>query len=338
MLALPDGLPPGRFLSRDPVPVWVSDEFPQDIERLWPHLLSEQRALGLVPLLCWPAAMGRPLSPDHADAVRLEEVLAADFVEYRRRRLPFWTNPTPAPVLDGAEPWPHDRWPPFEQWPGLTPAMPVTSAGPTPEAAASSLLAGLIETCEFGLDECRLVLVPAHRSSDALALIGWSAEAPLPLLCALLRSWEDRFGAQVVAAFASELHVSVARPLVEPEHAVSSLWSMCCRPRTTSSMTRPHRSPSTRRTSWGGLPGRSGGTRHDGRAASLVGSDVPLTDAQWARIERPPQNPPRPGRRGNGLGTGRGGVGEQARHTPLIPPPPRTPRTRTRRGMGRARQ
>ncbi|MFE4960796.1 DUF4253 domain-containing protein [Streptomyces sp. NPDC056653] len=52
-----------------------------------------------------------------------------------------------------------------------------------------------------------------------MALIGWSAGAPLPLLCALLRSWEDRFGAQVVAAFGSELHVSVARPLVEAEHA-----------------------------------------------------------------------------------------------------------------------
>lgn len=219
MFILPDGLPPGRFLSRDPVPVWISDEFPQDIEGLWPRLLSEQRARGLVPLLCWPAAMGRPLSPDHADAVRLEEVLAADFIEYRRRRLPFWTDPTPAPVPEGVEPWPHDPGPPFEQWPGLTPAMPVTSAGPTPEEAASSLLAGLIETCEFGLDECCLVLVPAHRSSDALALIGWSAEAPLPLLCALLRSWEDRFGAQVVAVFGSELHVSVARPLVEAEHA-----------------------------------------------------------------------------------------------------------------------
>ncbi|MFE4960797.1 transposase [Streptomyces sp. NPDC056653] len=61
-------------------------------------------------------------------------------------------------------------------------------------------------------------------------------------------------------------------------------------------MTRPRRSPSTRRTSWGGLPGRSGGTRHDGRAASLVGSDVPLTDAQWARIE--PLLPDRTPRRG----------------------------------------
>ncbi|MGW2402958.1 hypothetical protein ACWCXK_00270 [Streptomyces sp. NPDC001739] len=133
--------------------------------------------------------MGRPLSLDHVEAVRLEEVLATDFAEYRRRRLPFWTDyPTPAPVPEGIEPWPHDPGPPFEQWPGLAPQMPLTSEGPTPQETAASLLARLIETGRFGLDECRLVLVPAQRSSDALALIGWSAEAPLPLLCALLRS------------------------------------------------------------------------------------------------------------------------------------------------------
>ncbi|MFB7225724.1 DUF4253 domain-containing protein [Streptomyces sp. NPDC056227] len=163
--------------------------------------------------------MGKPLSLDHADAVRLDEVLAAGFAEYRRSRLPFWTDPTPAPVPEGIEPWPHDPGPPFEQWPGLASEMPLASEGPTPEEAASNLLAGLIETGQFGLDECRLVLVPAHRSSDALALIGWSAKAPLPLLCALLRSWEERFGAQVVAVFGNELHVSVPRPPVEAEHA-----------------------------------------------------------------------------------------------------------------------
>ncbi|WP_030557041.1 DUF4253 domain-containing protein [Streptomyces exfoliatus] len=217
--ALPDGLPPGRFLSSGPARVWVSDEFPQDVEHLWPRLLSEQQAGGLVPLLCWPDAMERPLGLDRVDAVRLEEVLATDFAEYRRRRLPFWMDPTPAPVPEGIEPWPHDPGPPFEQWPGLAPQMPATSADPTPEEATASLLAWLIETGQFGLDECRLVLVPARRGSDALALIGWSAQAPLPLLFALLRSWEDRFGAQVVAVFGSELHVSVARPPAEAEHA-----------------------------------------------------------------------------------------------------------------------
>ncbi|MFV0131765.1 hypothetical protein ACLGIH_00470 [Streptomyces sp. HMX87] len=113
--ALPDGLPPGRFLSSGPARVWVSDESPHDIERLWPRLLSEQTACGLVPLMCWPDAMGRPVGLADVDAVRMEEVLATHFAEYRRRRLPFRVDPTPAPVPEGVEPWPHDPGPPFEQ-------------------------------------------------------------------------------------------------------------------------------------------------------------------------------------------------------------------------------
>ncbi|MDX3752349.1 DUF4253 domain-containing protein [Streptomyces sp. AK08-02] len=217
MFALPDGLPVGRFLPRDSVHAWVSDEFPEDIDELWPRLLSEQGTNGLVPLLCRLDALGRPLGPDHVDAVRLEEVLTADFTEYRRQRLPSWTDPTPAWVPQGVEPWPHDPGPPFEQWPGLAPGMPVTSAGPTPEEAVSGMLQEIVETGRCGLDECRLVLVPAGRGSDALALLGWSVDAPLALLCALLRSWEDRFGAQVMAVSGSELRVSVARPPVEAE-------------------------------------------------------------------------------------------------------------------------
>ncbi|MFE6358596.1 DUF4253 domain-containing protein [Streptomyces sp. NPDC057806] len=113
----------------------------------------------------------------------------------------------------------HDPGPPLEQWPGLAPQMPAASADSTPAEAAASLPARLVQTGPFGLDERRLVLVPARRGSDALASIGWSAKAPLPLLCALLRSWEDRFGAQTVAVFGSELHVSVARPPVDAEQA-----------------------------------------------------------------------------------------------------------------------
>ncbi|MER7371459.1 DUF4253 domain-containing protein [Streptomyces lanatus] len=212
---LPDGLPAGRFLTRGPASVWVSEEFPDDVERLWPRLNMH----GLVPLLCPPDALGGPLDPEQVDAVRLEERLAADFAEYRRRRLPLWKAPTPAQVPEDVEPWPHDPGPPFERWPGLAPPMPAPPAGPTPEEAASGLVAELIDEGRFGLEECCLMLVPSRRSSDALALTGWSAEAPLPLLCALLRSWEDRFGAQVVAGFGSELHVSVARPPVGAEPA-----------------------------------------------------------------------------------------------------------------------
>ncbi|MFD3356684.1 DUF4253 domain-containing protein [Streptomyces fradiae] len=216
---LPDGLPPGRFVPSGPVHLWVSAAFPEDVEGLWPRLSAEAAAHGLVPLLCRPDILRSPLDPDRVAAVRLEEELAADFAEYRRRRLPLWTDPAPVPAPEGIEPWPHDPGPPFGQWPGLAPPMPDTPAGRTPEEAASSLFAELVRTGRPGWEDCRLVLVPTRRSGDALALTGWSAEAPLPLLCALAHSWEDRFGARVVAVLGSELHLSVARPPVAAEHA-----------------------------------------------------------------------------------------------------------------------
>lgn len=46
-----------------------------------------------------------------------------------------------------------------------------------------------------------------------------SARVVEPLLCALLRSWEERFGARVVGAFGGELFPSVARPPLDLPHA-----------------------------------------------------------------------------------------------------------------------
>ncbi|MGV9254529.1 hypothetical protein [Streptomyces sp. NPDC003697] len=144
VLALPEGMPSGRFLPCGRVQVWVSDEFPDDIERLWSRLLGEQDTTGLVPLL-WPGALGKALHLDRVDAISLEDVLAADFAEYRRSRLPLWTDSTPVPLPEGVEPWPHDPGPPFDQWPGLAPPMPVTSTDPTPQEASERTLAWLID-------------------------------------------------------------------------------------------------------------------------------------------------------------------------------------------------
>lgn len=71
----------------------------------------------------------------------------------------------------------------------------------------------------YRLPKPHLALVPATRPADIPAVMGWQAEAPLPLLCALLRSWEDRFGAQVVAFDGATMHVSVARPPRDADHA-----------------------------------------------------------------------------------------------------------------------
>ncbi|MFE3030289.1 DUF4253 domain-containing protein [Streptomyces canus] len=222
VFSLPVGLPSGRFEVRGPAELWICDELPDNMEKLWADLLRQAPVTGLQPHLCRPNDPARPADPAAADAVRLDEVLAADFAEYRRRRLPYWSAPSPAEPPDGlpedVEPWPHDPGPPFSGWPGLAPAGPDTGTGPGPEEAAARTVAELLCSEPFA-DSLRLALVPARRCADVPAVIGWTDDLPMPLMGALLRSWEDRFGARVVAAYGGELHVSVAHPPLDPGDA-----------------------------------------------------------------------------------------------------------------------
>lgn len=210
--ALPEGLPADRFAPWGAEGAWISDGLPPDLERIWGQVLAQHAATGLLPLLCRPVPPTRSAELAEVEAVRLDEVLPVDFAAYRRKRLPFWSDPTPSEEPDGIEPWPHDPGPPFESWPGLASPTPLTAGGPTPAQAAARTAADLARTGWDGVRDSCLALVPARRSADLPAALEWSPEAPVPLVCALLRGWEERYGAQVVTACASGLHVSVARP------------------------------------------------------------------------------------------------------------------------------
>jgi hypothetical protein len=110
------------------------------------------------------------------------------------------------------EDWPQ-QWPPDDQWPGLAPAVPDSGQD------AAEVIRGVLEEVlrVAGLvfsPRPYLALVPAERPADIPAVMAWDAEAPHGLLSAMLRSWEDRFGARVVAFEGATLHVSVARPPV----------------------------------------------------------------------------------------------------------------------------
>ncbi|MEV6541714.1 DUF4253 domain-containing protein [Streptomyces sp. NPDC051665] len=221
-------LPSGRFEPRGEVEVWFSDELPDDLAELWPRLLESADVTGLYPFICWRDDPYQLTDLSEVDAMRLDAVLAADFAEYRRRRLPYWSNPAAGDVRDelpdddddpeGFEPWPHDPGPPFECWPGFAAGGSDTGAGVSAAQAARWAVEDLLGTDPF-VRTCQLALVPARRSADVPAIVGWAAEAPLPLLCALLRSWEERFGVRVVSGFGGALTVSVARPPLDVPHA-----------------------------------------------------------------------------------------------------------------------
>jgi len=117
-----------------------------------------------------------------------------------------------------------------DEWPGLAPARALTAGS---DARAAEVADSLVADGSR-LKDPRLALVPARRSADIPAAIGWSGplnhENDVARLCAVLRSWEDRFGIRVVALTFDRLVLSVAAPptTVEEAEAVAVEHSAFC--------------------------------------------------------------------------------------------------------------
>ncbi|MFI1075000.1 DUF4253 domain-containing protein [Streptomyces puniciscabiei] len=105
-------------------------------------------------------------------------------------------------------------------WPGLAPAG---SLAADPDTRAAQVADGLEGGRGAVIEEAHLALVPARRSADIPAAIGWTGpvnyERDVARMCAVLRSWEDRFGIRVVALGLDTLVVSVAAPPATQEDA-----------------------------------------------------------------------------------------------------------------------
>lgn len=130
-----------------------------------------------------------------------------------------------------------------ETWPGLAPATIGTTdadAGTgtgTGTQQADTLAAQLADSFlapGSSYKEPRLALVPARRSADVPAAIGWSGpanyESDTARLCAVLRSWEDRFGIRVLALTFNQLVLSVAAPpttVAEAEAIAAEHFAFC---------------------------------------------------------------------------------------------------------------
>ncbi|MEU6167400.1 DUF4253 domain-containing protein [Streptomyces tanashiensis] len=153
------------------------------------------------------AASETPEGERDARATEAVEALFGKQLEYREIVAPFTTG-----------------------WPGLAPAQPLTT---DPDGAAATVAEMLTEP-SFWLADARPALVRARRSADIPAVIGWGGplnhENDVARLCAVLRSWEDRFGARVVALTFDQLVVSVAAPprtLEEAEAVAAERFAFC---------------------------------------------------------------------------------------------------------------
>ncbi|WP_327414115.1 DUF4253 domain-containing protein [Streptomyces sp. NBC_01233] len=238
-------LPPGEVVDRpgrrrwgraaQPL-LWVSGES-VGVGALAAHRSPALAAAGLQAVLFqgrrglerwWEDREFRPDRMSDPDDLHVEPVLRE-----------FWRRVVPDPE-EGEEG--EEIIAPFARdWPGLAQSWP--AGGPDaadPEVAACELADELIGS--GSLPSPRLALVPAARGADVPAALGWGGptnhENDTALISTVLRSWEERFGARLVALGFDELHVSVAAPPrtvaqalpVAAEHfafAPDNIWQGC---------------------------------------------------------------------------------------------------------------
>ncbi|WP_405019950.1 DUF4253 domain-containing protein [Kitasatospora sp. NBC_00070] len=217
-LHLPIGipLPPGRMIISDEgdgdlQPLWLSDG--PASAGLWVMVRAEHVRTGLWPLLLDSGepfdSEFRPWGAGELFPERMSSPDAHDPAELLAR---WWKDYT---TLDEEDDMlsPEERQAvtaPFGQlWPGL-------ASSPRSLLDPDEMAAEYAEHFVARRPQSRLGLVVAGTGSDAITVAGW--DGPLNYdndtakFSAVVRGWEQRFGARVVAVGPATLHLSVAAP------------------------------------------------------------------------------------------------------------------------------
>ncbi|RKS76082.1 uncharacterized protein DUF4253 [Actinomadura pelletieri DSM 43383] len=213
-------LPPGRLVwpkvaEGDPPaerPVyWLSDT-PASAE-LWSSLLEEHPTSGLWPLLLDPvnstyADPDRPWVVGEVTPGAVTDIDGYDPAELMRTRWTGWVAADSEYDYKDLEPF-------RRTCPGLAEPGELMDA---PDALADWLAGSRKD------EKTRIGLVAASRGADTLTVLGWcgpvNSGMKIAAMSAILRGWEDRFGARVVRVGFDTLDLSVAAPPVTMEHAL----------------------------------------------------------------------------------------------------------------------
>ncbi|WP_326786259.1 DUF4253 domain-containing protein [Streptomyces sp. NBC_00151] len=238
-------LPAGRLIDTTHDGTWHEPLLWHAEERAVPGGwagLSAARTAGLLPVLLdvggpqngpedWELMPDEMSYPGDHDA---EEVLAEFWEEYAAHEPePGQDYPGKERVVEvfGEQPAFDETIAPYGPvWPGRAAATPLDA---DPDAHAAEIADALAQSGSW-LKQPRLALVPARRSADIPAVLGWAGalnyENDVARLCAVLRSWEDRFGIRVVALTFDQLVVSVAAPpatVAEAEAVAAEHFAFC---------------------------------------------------------------------------------------------------------------
>jgi hypothetical protein len=199
--------------------LWLSDG--PASESLWTRAYADRLHSGLWPLLLEPLSHDERFRPWESGELSLDDSTPADLHDPGSLLAEWWADYTSHDPGSKPLPDPADRHavtaPYGTRWPGLAPAVtPVAD----PDSMALQYAAHLLSQ-ERSL---RLGLVAATRGSGALAAAGWTGPlnyvSDTGQIAAIVRSWEDRFGARVVGAGFADLYMSVAAPPTTMDEAL----------------------------------------------------------------------------------------------------------------------
>jgi Domain of unknown function (DUF4253) len=225
----PVTLPAGKLITGNPGPdhvAWATVDPVPESGRVWHALSGLHPQTGLRPIQLdglridsmFPGDRqglpGDALRPwDNGEFFRPEDPREADGLDAGALLEDLWRGSV-WPDEDDSEPM--RRWTPFTlQFPGLA-AQARTPLTPAERQQALDVALPRIRQAHGAAPQARIGLVAADRPADVLAVIGWAGlanrgESLLPLT-AVLRSWEDRFGARLIDIGYADLRLLVERP------------------------------------------------------------------------------------------------------------------------------
>jgi hypothetical protein len=223
---LPDGRQLSDVYADPPLPLlWATNDPVPDAPRVWRVLSSLHHETGLVPILLaflGGGHQGRPWDAGELD-IRCD-LAAVDQVDAASVLAKAWASNQPHPQEYEYEPEFFADWfPPFgSQFPGLAPGQD------------QALTEGELDRALSWLGPARIGLVPAARPADVLALAGYNGTAngygTPEVLSAVLRSWEERFGAVLAEVGFAHIRMLLRRPprtLPEAQAVAAELDIMC---------------------------------------------------------------------------------------------------------------
>ncbi|KQV14288.1 MULTISPECIES: DUF4253 domain-containing protein [unclassified Kitasatospora] len=217
-------LQPGRMITSDEgdgdrQPRWLSDG--PAAAGLWARMRAEHARTGLWPLLLDSRdPLDSESSPWGTGELFPERMSSPDIHDPAELLAKWWKDYTTLDEDDdmlSTEERQAVTAPFGRLWPGLAPA-------PRSPLDPDAMAAEYAEHFASRRPQSRLGLVAAETGSEALTAAGW--DGPLNYdndtakFSAVVRGWEQRFGARVVAIGPATLHLSVAAPPTTAEEAL----------------------------------------------------------------------------------------------------------------------